>query len=127
MSQHQTLAFVFKKKLLLFSKDLRSSEDGIDWKKVSTTAVPSFEGSSPVEFDEMLWIFGSASGKKADCKILVSKDIQKWDTLNAPWSSRSSPALSIFRGKIFMSAGNHPVISDLKSSDSLLNDVWQME
>lgn len=118
---------VFKKKLLLLSDHLWESEDGARWKIVSTTTLPSFKQSTPIHFNNLLWIFGAGSNEKGLIKILVSADTRKWDTIDAPWPWRTSPAVCILRGKIFMGGGKHPVISGSQTSDSLLNDIWQMD
>ncbi|HSB92209.1 MAG TPA: hypothetical protein VLC28_03790, partial [Flavitalea sp.] len=118
---------VFKKKLLLLSHHLWESEDGIEWKKIRTTATPSFKQCTPVLYNNLLWVFGAGSSQEGLVKIMVSPDATKWDTMDAPWVERSSPALCVFRGKIFMGGGNHPVNSGKSSRDSLLNDIWQME
>jgi hypothetical protein len=118
---------VFKKKLLLLSDYLWESENGTDWKKVPTSAVPSLNEATPIQFNTLLWIFGAGSKQQSAAKILVSENARQWDTIDAPWPERLSPAVCIMRGKIFIGGGNHPVISGNNTRDSLLNDIWQME
>jgi hypothetical protein len=118
---------VFKKKLLLLSDHLWESENGTDWKKVPTSAVPSFHQATPIQFNNLLWIFGAGSKQLSATKILVSENARQWDTIDAPWLERSAPAVCILRGKIFIGGGNHRVISGNTTRDSLLNDIWQME
>jgi hypothetical protein len=118
---------VFKKKLLLLSDHLWESENGTDWKKVPTSAVPSLNHATPIQFNNLLWIFGAGSKQQSAPKILVSENARQWDTIDAPWPERLSPAVCIMRGKIIIGGGNHPVISGNNTRDSLLNDIWQME
>jgi len=118
---------VFKKKLLMLSEHLWDSEDGIHWRKVQTTAVPSLHSSTPIIFNDKLWIFGAGFINEENGKVLVSADLKKWDTLRAPWLERSSPAACIFHGKILLGGGNHHLISGNVLKDSLLNDIWQMK
>jgi len=118
---------VFKKKLLLLSDHLWDSEDGIHWKRVPTTIVPSLHGSNALLFNDKLWIFGAGFRNGTNGKVLVSTDSRKWDTLDAPWLERSSPAVCVFRGKILLGGGNHQLISGNLIKDSLLNDIWKMK
>ena len=134
--------FIFKDRLWLFgggvidgektdnpnsSKEVWTSEDGINWTpiKINSERMP---GGTPVVFDERLWFIGGNRNDGAfDSAVFVSEDGINWRSESAPWSPRGAVSVWVFDEKLFMTGGKYSYKEpngEIKFVYS--NDVWEM-
>lgn len=120
----------FKDKIYMLNNDVWASSDGISWTKVvDRLANENIFGYASVVFDNQIWLLGCNRDGVFQSQVLVSKNGNKWETKDAPWTPRGAATACVYKGKIFMTGGKYGGISkDGRTTEFIYsNDVWALE
>lgn len=118
---------VYKDKLWMFNDDVWVSDNGLDWKEVTTSIIPGREifGYAPVVFDDQMWLIACNRNGQFESQVIYSIDGLNWKEQKAPWTPRGGVAASVFNNAIIMTGGKYGGTSK-NPEFGYSNDIWKM-
>lgn len=102
-----------------------SSADGINW-RLETDKMARLWGTSPVVFDDKLWLVGANRDGNFSRAVLVTDDGVAWREETAPWSPRGAVATWVFDNKLYLTGGKFSDEEHGQIRFIYSNDVWYM-
>jgi hypothetical protein len=124
----QSQFVLFNDQIFMLNNDVWVSGDGINWKKVTELSNDNLFGYAPVVFDNKIWLIGCSRNGVFKSQVLVSTDGKTWKTQSAPWTPRGAAAVTLFKGKVFMTGGKYGGFAQDGTTTEFVysNDVWML-